>query len=127
MTYLTCGLTYFINRQVDTSSLSSMIHGFAQRTMNFPMGRQSISYGDVWADDMVDLAVEFDADCGIFAGNLACKQAWAISKIMGDKLEDLHGIPALRFEIECCDKRTCPADEFKQRIGEFVETILLNR
>jgi benzoyl-CoA reductase/2-hydroxyglutaryl-CoA dehydratase subunit BcrC/BadD/HgdB len=124
MTYLTCGLSYFINHQIDTSSLDSMLRGWVQRTMNFPMGRQSISYGDVWADDMVDLAVEMEADCGIFAGNVACKQAWAISKLMCDRLEDEFDIPALRFEIECCDKRLCPADEFKERVESFVEVRL---
>jgi len=124
MTYLSCGLSYFIDHQIDTTSVDTMLRGWVQRTMNFPMGRQSISYGDVWVDDMVNLAVDMEADCGIFAGNVACKQAWAISKLMSDKLEDEHDIPSLRFEIECCDKRLCPADEFKQRIESFVEVRL---
>ncbi|WAC08506.1 MAG: 2-hydroxyacyl-CoA dehydratase family protein [Thermodesulfobacteriota bacterium] len=126
MTYLTCGLSYFVNHQVDTSSADSMVEGWAQRIMNFTMERQSMSFGDVWVDDMFYLAKNWDADCGIFAGNLSCKQGWAMSKLLGDRLEDELGIPSVRFEIELCDKRTCPPDEFKHRIGSFVETILTN-
>ena len=126
MTYITCGLSYFIDHQVDTSSVDSMIEGWAQRIMNFAMERQSMSFGDVWIDDMIYLAKDWDADCGIFGGNLSCKQGWAISKILADRLEDELNIPSTRFEIELCDKRTCPPDEFKHRIGSFVETILID-
>lgn len=124
MTYITCALSYFIDHQVDTSSADSMIEGWSQRIMNWTMERQSMGSGDIWLEDMVHLAKDWDADCGIFAGNLACKHGWAISKLLADRLEDELDIPSVRFEIELSDKRTCPPEEFKQRLGNFVETVL---
>ncbi len=121
--YLIDFLSYFWGGIVDTSTKDSMLDGWAMRTLNFPMHRQSVSFGDVWIEDTIRLCKEMKADCSIFAGNVACKQPWAISKYIMDRTMDEVGIPTLRLEIKLCDKRLTPPDELKSRIGSFLEMV----
>ncbi|MHA1595743.1 MAG: hypothetical protein ACTSXX_13570 [Candidatus Baldrarchaeia archaeon] len=50
---------------MDTSDRESIIEGIARRTMNLPMVRQSISFSDVWINDVLRICEELKADCVI--------------------------------------------------------------
>ncbi len=124
-TYLACCLTYWFDGISDLSTKDSMIEGWVQRMMNFPMAHQSYGPTDVWVDDFVRWSSPevFDADCNVWTGHIGCKQGWAASKLMADKLAEEYGIPSIRIDMDLCDKRLCPPDELKSRLGSFFEMV----
>jgi benzoyl-CoA reductase/2-hydroxyglutaryl-CoA dehydratase subunit BcrC/BadD/HgdB len=125
-TYLECGITFLPEDQIgliDDHNMDSMIEGLARLTFNYPMSRQVTSYADIWINDFTRLARSHHADCAIFAGNVSCKHAWALNKLLSDAIREEAHIPTLRFEMDIADKRFTPAAEVKKNLAEFFETI----
>jgi benzoyl-CoA reductase/2-hydroxyglutaryl-CoA dehydratase subunit BcrC/BadD/HgdB len=124
--YLQDCFSWFPDKIIDTSTIDTMIDGLAERTFNMPMTKQHKGAWDApdgWAEDMLFLARELKADCTIFSGHLACKQAWGAYKLMRDMFMEELGIPSLRLEADILDRRVTPVSVLKERIEEFVSTI----
>ena len=124
VTYMADTLTYFDPDVglVDTSSVETMIEDLAWRVINMPMGRQSMTFSDMWINDFETVVKGHKADALILGGNMACKHYWALNKLMSDKIKEKTGVPCLRFELDMFDKRFTPPAELRRIVGEFVET-----
>ena len=117
---------YFPEKLIDTSTIDTMLDGLGERCFNMPMTRQMKGPWDApygWAEDMIFLARELKADCAIFSGHLACRQAWGSYRLLKDKLKSELGIPSFRFETDILDRRITPVSVIKDKIEEFVSTI----
>ncbi len=126
MVYLQDCFSWFPDKIIDTSTIDTMIDGLAERTFNMPMTKQHKGSWDSpegWAEDMLFLAKELKADCTVFSGHLACKQAWGAYRLMRDMFKSELGIPSLRLESDILDRRITPVSVLKERIEEFVSTI----
>jgi benzoyl-CoA reductase/2-hydroxyglutaryl-CoA dehydratase subunit BcrC/BadD/HgdB len=124
-TYLECGLTYFppFTGLVDITSLDTMIEGIAWRWFCWPMARQSASFSDVWVNDFVRICRDFNADCLVLGGHMACKHFWALNKLLSDHVKEEVGIPTLRFEQDIFDGRFTPVTELKRIMKTFFATL----
>ncbi|MGB2583311.1 MAG: 2-hydroxyacyl-CoA dehydratase family protein [Dehalococcoidia bacterium] len=124
--YLQDVFSWFPEKLIDTSTIDTMLDGLGERTFNMPMTKQMKGGWDTpggWADDMIFLARELEADCAIFSGHLACRHAWGNFRLLRDKLRDELGIPTLRLEADILDRRVTPVSVLKEQIEEFVSTI----
>ena len=127
MTYLECGISNLpqeIVGYVSTASVESMIEGLAWRAFNFPMGRTSMGYSDLYVNDMVKVAKAYKADAAVFSGHMACKHSWAASKMLGDALLEDAGIPSFKWETDWLDKRFTPHAVAKAQLSEFFRTLM---
>jgi benzoyl-CoA reductase/2-hydroxyglutaryl-CoA dehydratase subunit BcrC/BadD/HgdB len=110
------------NPLIDTTSLESMLGGLAQEMMNLPMTRQLKGQWNMptnWLDDTLFYAKTYNADCCIFSGHLACKQAWGAFKLVSDAVRRQLGIPVLRLEGDGWDGRITSMAAIKDRLEEF--------
>jgi benzoyl-CoA reductase/2-hydroxyglutaryl-CoA dehydratase subunit BcrC/BadD/HgdB len=125
VTYMADTLTYFPPDVglVDTSNTETMLEGIAWRTMQMPMGRQTMGFSDVWIQDIVDVITSFSADALILGGHMACKHFWALNKLLSDRVRDEVGVPTLRFEMDMLDKRFTPPAELRRIMTEFFTTL----
>ena len=114
------------NPFIDTSSVDSMLRGLAEEMMNLPMTRQLKGAWDMptnWLDDTLYYARTYNADCCVFSGHLACKQAWGAFKLVSDAVRRRLGIPVLRLEGDGWDARITPMSAIKDRLEEFFATL----
>jgi benzoyl-CoA reductase subunit B len=124
-TYTECGITYFPAEHVgfiDPTDYDSIMKGLALRTFHYPMGRQAMGDSDVYVDDMVKIAKEYQADAAVFSGNQSCKHAWTAAKRISDSLMDEVGIPSLTWETDLIDKRFTSHAASKALLSEFFTT-----
>ncbi|MBC8275934.1 MAG: 2-hydroxyacyl-CoA dehydratase [Chloroflexi bacterium] len=123
-TYMECGLTYFPPETglVDTTNLETMIRGLAWKWFNMPMGRQSMSFADIWINDMIRISRDYKADVLLLAGHMACKHFWALNKLLSDAVRAELSIPCLRFEADIFDERFTTRSELKRICTEFFGT-----
>ena len=125
VTYISDTLTYFTPDVgfVDTTNMETMLEGLAWRTMQMPMGRQTMGFSDVWINDFVTIVKAFKADALILGGHMACKHFWALNKLLSDKIREETGVPTLRFEMDMFDKRFTPPAELRRIMNEFFTTL----
>ena len=119
-------LSYFPLKPVDTSSTDTIIYGFAEMAISFPMARQMkgpLNDTGGWAEDMVFLAKKYKADCCIFSGNPACKRAHGSLRLLSDRLKKEVGIPTLNLEADSWDRRVTGMPAIKEKILDFLETV----
>ena len=124
-TFMECAVTIFpgdLVGFVDTTDYDSIMHGLALRGFHYPMGRQAMGNSDLYVDDMVKLAKEYQADAAVFSGNQSCKHAWAAAKRISDALMDEVGIPSLTWETDLIDKRFTSHAAAKNLLSEFFTT-----
>ncbi len=107
-----------------SANLDQLFIEMAQKTMNFPMTKQSTQFYYPFIDDCVNLAREFSADCFIYTQSLACKQFGSIPKILRDALKEEVGIPTLIIEFDVGDARMTSLKTFKEKISMFVQTLI---
>ena len=127
MSYLECGISTLpaeIVGYVSTASVESMIEGLAWRAFNFPMGRTSTGFSDVYVQDLVRVAKTYKADAAVFSGHTACKHSWAAVKMLGDVLQEDPGIPSFKWETDFLDRRFTPHSVAKKQLAEFFRTLL---
>ena len=125
-TFLTCGLSSLpgeVVGLVDTTSVETMIEGLAWRSFNLPMHRDVMSFLDVKVNDMLTAAKTYEADAAINSGNMSCKHAWTLPKILSDTLEEELSIPSVNLEVDWIDRRFTPPETVKQIISEFLEML----
>ncbi|MBI4774491.1 MAG: 2-hydroxyacyl-CoA dehydratase [Deltaproteobacteria bacterium] len=125
VSYITDTLTYFPPDVglVDTTSMDTILEGLAWRTMQMPMGRQTMGFSDIWINDFVHVVKNFKADALILGGHMACKHFWALNKLLSDKVKEETGVPTLRFEMDMFDKRFTPPAELRRIMNEFFTTL----
>ena len=125
VTYMADTLTYFPPDVgfVDTTSTETMLEGIAWRTMQMPMGRQTMGFSDVWIQDTIDVIRSFSVDALILGGHMACKHFWALNKLLSDRVRDEAGVPTLRFEMDMLDKRFTPPAGLRRIMTEFFTTL----
>jgi hypothetical protein len=112
---------------IDTSRVDTMLEGLADRTLNQPMTTKMKGAWDGpagWAEDTVFLARELTIDSVIFSRNLACKQSWGALRLLIEQLRNEFGISTLRPETDILDKRITPEPVIKERIEEFISTMV---
>lgn len=122
--YIADLLTYFPSDVgfIDTTNMETMFEGLAWKHMQYPMGRQIMGFSDVWISDYMTIVKGFKVDSLILAGHMACKQFWAVNKLLSDKIREEAGIPTLRLEWDIFDKRFLPPAELRRIMNEFFTT-----
>jgi len=125
VTYIADTLTYFPEDVglVDTTNMETMLEGIAWRTLQMPMGRQSMGFSDIWINDFVYIVKAYEADVLVLGGHMACKHFWALNKLLSDKIREEAGVPTLRFEMDMFDKRFTPPSELRRIMNEFFSTL----
>ena len=57
--------------------------------------------------------------------HLGCKNMWAVSKLLKDKLADEVGIPTMIVEADLCDGRVFSSDGIRAQLSDFFNTMLV--
>ncbi|TXT53581.1 MAG: hypothetical protein BAJALOKI2v1_910010 [Promethearchaeota archaeon] len=116
---------YNFSDPIDTKSdKDSMFYGMARKSMEFPMVKQSTDFYYQFLEDCVNFAKDYDADCFIYTQSLACKQFGSVPKILREALKEELGIPMLIIEYDTGDARMTSLNKFKEKITNFVQTLL---
>ena len=114
------------NPYIDTSSTETMIKGLAEVMLNLPMTRQLKGSWDMpgnWLQDVLYYAETYKADCMVFTGHTACKQAWGVYRLVADEAKRRLGIPSLRLEGDGWDARITPMSVIKEQFEDFFATL----
>jgi len=114
------------NPIIDTTSMETMLGGLAEGMLNLPMTRQlkgSWNMPANWLDDVLYYADTYKADCLVFTGHTACKQAWGVYRLVADEVKKQLGVPTLRLEGDGWDSRITPMAIIKDQISDFFETL----
>jgi benzoyl-CoA reductase/2-hydroxyglutaryl-CoA dehydratase subunit BcrC/BadD/HgdB len=112
---------------IDTRNTDTMLSGLAAVNMNLPMTRQlkgSNKLHGGWISDLLYYLEKYKADCVVFTGHTACKQAWGIYRMVADRIQKELGTPILRMEADGWDSRITPLEVIKEQLAEFFETIV---
>jgi hypothetical protein len=128
------GVTYLLDMLVahdfypiiDTTNLESMLAGLAHGMLNLPMTRQLKGAWDMtanWLYDCLHYVDTYKADCLVFSGHTACKQAWGIYRLVAEEVKKQLGVPSLRLEGDGWDSRITPVSVVKEQLSEFFETL----
>lgn len=112
---------------IDTRTPESMLHGLARKLVDcHPMGRQFRSDFDVYLRDFLHMHEAWRADCGIFAGHIACKHAWGGIGLFKEACRRAD-IPLLVFEFDMFDPRVTPYDDIYFEVARFVDEVVVPR
>ena len=128
------GVTYLLDMLVahdfypiiDTTNLDTMLAGLARGMLNLPMTRQLKGGWDMtanWLYDCLHYVDTYKADCLVFSGHTACKQAWGIYRLVAEEVKKQLGVPSLRLEGDGWDSRITPMSVIKEQLSEFFETL----
>jgi hypothetical protein len=128
------GVTYLLDMLVahdfypiiDTTNLDTMLAGLARGMLNLPMTRQLKGSWDMtanWLYDCLHYVDTYKADCLVFTGHTACKQAWGIYRLVAEEVKKQLGVPSLRLEGDGWDSRITPVSVVKEQLSEFFETL----
>ncbi len=128
------GVTYLLDLLVahdfcpiiDTTNVDTMLAGLAQGMLNLPMTRQLKGTWDMpanWLYDLLHYVETYKADCLVFSGHTACKQAWGIYRLVAEEIKNQLGVPSLRLEGDGWDSRITPISVIKEQLSEFFETL----
>ena len=128
------GVTYLLdmlvahdfNPIIDTTNIDTMLAGLARGMLNLPMTRQLKGGWDMtanWLYDCLHYVDTYKADCLVFSGHTACKQAWGIYRLVAEEVKKQLGVPSLRLEGDGWDSRITPMSVVKEQLSEFFETL----
>ena len=128
------GVTYLLDMLVahdfspiiDTTTIDTMLAGLARGMLNLPMTRQLKGGWDMtanWLYDCLHYVDTYKADCLVFSGHTACKQAWGIYRLVAEEVKKQLGVPSLRLEGDGWDSRITPMSVVKEQLSEFFETL----
>jgi benzoyl-CoA reductase/2-hydroxyglutaryl-CoA dehydratase subunit BcrC/BadD/HgdB len=104
------------------------IDALAATAWNYVMTRQmgAENMGLKWVEDAVYMIRELNANCAIYSGHHACKQSQSVFRILRDELSK-DGIPVLRLDGDCWNRRITPISVVQEMILDFVENIVAKR
>lgn len=123
MTVLFDIFNYLFFDKIDLTSTESMFDGLAIQSMEYPMVRHS-GMLDLFINDYVFLAKEYEMDCVIMTSHAGCKQFHSVVQLLREALRDELDIPLLQLELDVGDKRISSIDSIKKEIENFVNTLL---
>jgi len=115
---------------IETTDVDSMLYGIAAGMLNLPMTRQLKGKWDMpgnWLEDCIHYADTYKADCMLFTGHTACKQAWGAYRLVADAVKKELGIPSLRLEGDGWDSRVTPIAVIKESLEEFFDIVMENK
>lgn len=121
---------YDFNPIIDTTSKETMIRDLAIASLNMPMARQlkgAWNGAAGWLEDTLYYVDTYKADCMLFTGHVACKQAWGAYRLVADEVRRRLGVPSLRLEADGWDPRVTPMSVIQEQLAEFFETVLENK
>ena len=109
---------------IDTSTPDTMLYGLARKLVCCqPMSRQFRGNIETYISDFMHMHEAFKADCGIFAGHVACKHAWGGIGLFREACRKA-GIPLLVFEFDMFDSRVTPRDAIQAEVSRFVNEVV---
>jgi benzoyl-CoA reductase/2-hydroxyglutaryl-CoA dehydratase subunit BcrC/BadD/HgdB len=112
---------------IDTRTKESMLRGLARKLVDCqPMGRQFRGDIDLYVNDFLHLHEAWNADCGIFAGHIACKHAWGGIGLFKEACRRAD-IPLLVFEFDMFDPRVTSYDDVFFQVERFVNEVVVPR
>jgi benzoyl-CoA reductase/2-hydroxyglutaryl-CoA dehydratase subunit BcrC/BadD/HgdB len=119
---------YYANKGlIDTTSMDTMLYGLARKLVDcHPMARQFRGDIDFYIADAMHMFEEFQADCFIFAGHIACKHAWGGIGLFKEACRRAD-IPLLVFEFDMFDERVTSYDDVYFEVERFVNEIVWPR
>jgi benzoyl-CoA reductase subunit B len=103
----------------DPSDISSIFSGLAGKVTNTAMGRECRGPWEYFGDAVIKACRDYKADVVAFAGHIACKNAWAIAKLVKDRITDELGLPVLVFEMDMLDPRIASTETMKAKFDDF--------
>ena len=106
---------------IDTSDPERIYFDFAKKCSLLPMGHHFRGAGDDWMNYALDVTKEYQIDGVVFFGAIACRNAWALAKLVKDKIEDKLGVPVLNLEVDPLDGRVVTEDVLKTKIKDFID------
>ncbi len=108
----------------DISHMDGILRGLAEKLTLLPMTRECGGPWENYMDATIDLCRRYRADAAVFAGHVACKANWAITKLVKDRIGLELGIPTLVLELDLFDERISPSDSIKAQFEDFFSTVL---
>ena len=112
---------------IDTKTPETMLYGLAWKIVNcHPMSRQFRGDIDSYINDFMNIHEAWNADCGIFAGHIACKHAWGGIGLFKEACRRAD-IPLLVFEFDMFDPRVTPYEDVFFEVERFVNEIVVPR
>ncbi len=105
----------------DPADISSIFRGLASKTMNMPMGKECRGPWECFGDVAIEMCKDYMPDAAVYAGHVACKNAWGIAKLIKDRIEDELNLPVLLFEVDIFDPRITSLDTMKAKLNDFFE------
>jgi benzoyl-CoA reductase/2-hydroxyglutaryl-CoA dehydratase subunit BcrC/BadD/HgdB len=112
---------------IDNSTPETMLYGLAKKMVKCqPMSRQFRGNIETYIADFMHMHEAFQADCGIFAGHIACKHAWGGIGLFREACRNA-GIPLLVFEFDMFDARITPREAIQAELARFVNEVVWPR
>jgi len=112
---------------IDTSTPDTMLYGLARKLVRCqPMSRQFRGNIESYIADFMHMHEAFKADCGIFAGHVACKHAWGGIGLFREACRKAD-IPLLVFEFDMFDSRVTPRLAIQAELARFVNEVVWPR
>jgi len=109
----------------DMSSERKIYEYLAYKLMNAPMSRECWGTLETWFDYAIPACRDYKVDAAILTLHQGCKNMWAVSKLLKDKIADEVGIPTLVLETDFCDGRVISAEDTRAHIKDFFNTMLV--
>jgi len=116
---------YYANEpNIDTRTPESMLEGMARKLIRCqPMAHQFRGSIETYIADFMHMHEAFGADCGIFAGHVACKHAWGGIGLFKEACRKA-GIPLLVFEFDMFDSRITPREGIETELTRFINEVV---
>jgi benzoyl-CoA reductase/2-hydroxyglutaryl-CoA dehydratase subunit BcrC/BadD/HgdB len=112
---------------IDLGSEESMLQGLARKLIQcMPMSRQFRGTMARYCEDFLSMHAAYGADCGIFAGHIACKHAWGGIGLFKEACRQA-GVPLLVFDFDMFDPRVTTHRQLRTELTRFVEEVVLPR
>ena len=109
----------------DISSTRKIMEALARKLLNAPMARECWGTLEHWFDYAIPACLDWKVDAAILTLHIGCKNMWAVSKLLKDKLADEVGIPTMVVEADFCDGRVFSSDGVRAQLSDFFNTMLV--
>lgn len=107
--------------KADLTTMDGMLSALAAKTIKMPMLRECGGPWEYYIDRMVELCRDLHPHAAVFGGHIACKNTWAIAKLIKDRLRNELGVQTLSIEMDVFDPRIATLDSIKSQLAEFIE------
>jgi len=79
--------------------------------------------GEIFIEDAVQNARQFEVDGALYFAHIGCRQACALIRSMKDALQDRVGIPVGIIDIDLMDPSFASTEQLKSKLEEFFERL----